>query len=400
MSHNKRTVSRRAFLGRLLGGVAATWAAGYLSPEFLWGQTIEQEPQSSSGLITRVTRPFDAETSVQEFASYLTPNELFFVRSHFGPPPLEQVTENVWRLRVRGLVDQPLDLTLKELAQFETVSLTAVVQCSGNGRAYHRPRAPGVQWERGAVGNAKWTGVRLRDVLTRAGVQSSTRHLQMLGADRPVAATTPLFLRSIPIEKALHPDTLLATHMNEEPLPLLHGAPLRLIAPGWMADACIKWLTDLTLQAEEAKGYYMETAYRHPVHPVEPGTAVSPRDMKPVEAMVVKSLIVSPANGTMLKQGPVMIEGVAWTGEGKVNIVEVSVDDGQRWEKVRLVGEDVPYGWRQWQFVWQPQQAGTRTILARATDDHGQTQPMASPWNPGGFLWNGVDRVQVEVKRA
>jgi DMSO/TMAO reductase YedYZ molybdopterin-dependent catalytic subunit len=347
--------------------------------------------------MTRVTRPFDAETSVREFASYLTPNEHFFVRSHFGHPPREQIAENVWRLRVSGLVDRPLELTLKELAQFETVSLTAVVQCSGNGRAFHRPRAPGVQWERGAVGNAKWTGVRLRDVLTRAGVQSSTRHLQMLGADRPVAAATPLFLRSIPIEKALHPDTLLATHMNGEPLPLLHGAPLRLIAPGWMADACIKWLTDLTLQAEEAKGYYMETAYRHPVHPVEPGTVVSPRDMKPVETMVVKSLIVSPASGAMVKQGPVMIEGVAWTGEGKINIVEVSIDDGQRWEKARLVGEDVPYAWRQWQFAWQLQQAGTYTILSRATDDHGQTQPMTSPWNPGGFLWNGVDRVHVEV---
>ena len=400
MSHNTRTVSRRAFLGRLLGGVAATWAARHLSPEILWGQTVEQEPQSSSSLMTRVTRPFDAETLVRTFASYRTPNDLFFVRSHFGPPPPEQITENVWRLRVRGLVDRPLELTLKELAQFERVSLTAVVQCSGNGRAFHRPRAPGVQWERGAVGNAKWTGVRLRDVLTRAGVQPSARHLQMLGADRPVAATTPLFLRSIPIEKALHPDTLLATHMNGEPLPLLHGAPLRLIAPGWMADACIKWLTDLTLQAEEAKGYYMETAYRHPVPPVEPGTVVSPRDMRPVETMVVKSLIVSPASGAMLKQGPVMIEGVAWTGEGIVNLVEVSVDDGQRWEKARLVGEDVPYAWRQWQFVWQPQQVGICTILARATDDHGQTQPMASPWNPGGFLWNGVDRVQVEVRPA
>jgi hypothetical protein len=116
--------------------------------------------------------------------------------------------------------------------------------------------------------------------------------------------------------------------------------------------------------------------------------------------MVVKSLIVSPASGTVVKQRPVMIEGVAWTGEGKVNIVEVSVDDGQKWEKARLVGEDVPYAWRQWQFVWQPQQAGTCTILARATDDHGQTQPMMSPWNPGGFLWNGVDRVHVEVKPA
>jgi DMSO/TMAO reductase YedYZ molybdopterin-dependent catalytic subunit len=398
MSLDKRAVSRRAFLGRLLGGAAATWAAGYLSPEILWGQMSKQEPRGNPGLITRVTRPFDAETRVQEFASYLTPNDRFFVRSHFGPPPPEQITASVWRLHVKGLVDRPLDLGLKDLAKFDRVSLTAVVQCSGNGRAFHRPRAPGVQWERGAVGNAKWTGVRLRDVLSHVGVQPSARQLQMLGADRPVSTMTPLFLRSIPIEKAMHPDTLLATHMNGEPLPLLHGAPLRLITPGWMGDACVKWLTDLTLQVEEAKGFYMETAYRYPDPPVEPGTVLNPRDMKPVEAMVVKSLIVSPVSGTAIKLGPVIVEGVAWTGEGKVVTVEVSVDNGHIWENARLVGEDAPYAWRQWQFSWTPQQPGAVTILARATDDHGQTQPMASPWNPGGFLWNGVDRVQVEVK--
>jgi len=222
--------------------------------------------------------------------------------------------------------------------------------------------------------------------------------MQMLGADRPVSTMTPMFLRSIPIEKAMHPDTLLATHMNGEPLPLLHGAPLRLITPGWMGDTCVKWLTDLTLQADEAKGFYMETAYRYPAHPVEPGTAVPPRDMIPVEAMVVKSLIVSPVSGAALNLGPVTVEGVAWTGEGKVVAVEVSVDDGQTWANARLTGDDAPYAWRQWQFSWTPQQPGAVTILARATDDRGQTQPMASPWNPGGFLWNGVDRVQVEVK--
>ena len=398
MSLDKRGVSRRVFLGRLLGGAAAAWAVGYLNPETSWGQTSKQEAQANPGLITRVTRPFDAETRVQEFASYLTPNERFFVRSHFGPPPPEQIAENVWRLHVKGLVDRPLELTLKDLAKFDRVSLTAVMQCSGNGRAFHRPRAAGVQWERGAVGNAKWTGVRLRDVLSHVGVQPSARHLQMLGADRPVVAMTPLFLRSIPVEKAMHPDTLLAMHMNGEPLPLLHGAPLRLITPGWMGDACVKWLTDLTLQAEEAKGFYMETAYRYPAHPAEPGTAVPLRDMIPVEAMVVKSLIVSPVSGTALNLGPVTVEGVAWTGEGKVVAVEVSVDDGQTWANARLTGDDAPYAWRQWQFSWTPQQPGAVTILARATDDRGQTQPMASPWNPGGFLWNGVDRVQVEVK--
>ncbi len=151
---------------------------------------------------------------MREFTSWLTPNERFFVRSHFGPPPAEAVHPDSWRLTVKGLVKEALNVSLKELRQFEEVTLTAVLQCSGNGRAYHRPKAPGVQWERGAVGNAQWTGVRLRDVLQRAGVNLQGLHVQLQGADRPVLATVPWFTRSIPLAKALHPDTLLAYEMN------------------------------------------------------------------------------------------------------------------------------------------------------------------------------------------
>jgi DMSO/TMAO reductase YedYZ molybdopterin-dependent catalytic subunit len=202
-----------------------------------------------------VVRPYDAETPVEAFASWLTPNDRFFVRSHFGPPSAERIDPAAWRLAVKGLVERPLNLSLSDLSRFEEVSITAVVQCSGNGRAFHRPRAGGVQWKKGAVGNARWTGVRLRDVLAKAGAEAKAKHLHLLGADRPVHPNTPLFLRSIPLKKALHPDTILAIKMNGEPLPLLHGAPLRLIAPGWMADACVKWLTDLTLGETEAPGY-------------------------------------------------------------------------------------------------------------------------------------------------
>jgi DMSO/TMAO reductase YedYZ molybdopterin-dependent catalytic subunit len=146
-------------------------------------------------------------------------------------------------VHVEGNVARSLTLSLADLKQFDEVTVTAVVQCSGNGRAFFTPKVPGAQWEKGAVGNATWTGVRLADVLNRAGLGSAAKHVQMLGADRPVLPTVPLYIRSLPIDKALHPDTMLATRMNGEPLPLLHGAPLRLIVPGWAGDACVKWLT-------------------------------------------------------------------------------------------------------------------------------------------------------------
>ncbi|MCE9535727.1 MAG: sulfite oxidase [Nitrospirae bacterium] len=357
----------------------------------------EEQARNESGPLTvRVTRPFDAETPVRELTSFLTPNHRFFVRSHFGPPPPDAVSETHWRLRVGGLVERSQEFTLQALKQFEPVTITAVVQCSGNGRAFHRPKVPGVQWERGAVGNAEWTGVRLRDLLAKAGVQAGARHVQLQGADRPVVASVPLFTRSIPLEKALHPDTMLAYEMNGRPLPLLHGAPLRVITPGWMADSCMKWLTEITVQAEESKGYYMEQAYRVPTQPVESGTTPNVPST-PVEAMVVKSLIAAPHEGETVKSGPVTIQGMSWSGEAKIVKVEVSFDEGKTWESARLVGDDRSYAWRQWQLVWKAKTAGTFTILCRATDARGEQQPAITPWNPSGFLWNGWDCVTVTV---
>jgi DMSO/TMAO reductase YedYZ molybdopterin-dependent catalytic subunit len=385
-----RSVSRRRFIELAAGGLAC--AAAGLSVFRSSG-----EAEAAEKLITKVSRPFDAETPVEAFASWITPNDRFFVRSHFGPPPPDRIDPASWRLSVKGLADRPLSLSLSDLARFEEVSVTAVVQCSGNGRAFHRPRATGVQWKRGAVGNARWTGVRLRDVLAKAGVQAKAKHLHLLGADRPVLPSTPLFLRSIPLEKALHPDTILALRMNGEPLPLLHGAPLRLIAPGWMADACVKWLTELTISDQEASGYYMQTAYRHPTRPVQPGETIDPKDLRPIEAMIVKSLITSPLDGAAVNGG-IAVKGVAWTGEGRIVSVEVSTDEGKTWSKARLTGDDVPYAWRMWEYAWRPAGTGRVTLLSRATDDRGHTQPERSPWNPSGFLWNGWDRVTVEVK--
>ena len=389
VSSSRRTLFRR--VAKIIGGLA------------VWRQVrpalAQQTASPETGPQTvRVMRPYDAETPVREFTSYVTPNHRFFVRSHFGPPAPELIAEANWRLHVGGLIEHPLELTLKDLKEFERVTITAVVQCSGNGRAFHRPKVPGVQWERGAVGNAQWTGVRLRDVLIKAGVRPNGKHVQLQGADRPVVSTVPLFTRSIPLEKAAHPDTILAYEMNGRPLPLLHGAPLRVITPGWMADSCTKWLTEITVQADEAKGYYMQTAYRVPVTAIQPNSGLPGTSMVPVEAMVVKSLIASPANGDQIGRGPVTVQGVAWSGEASVATVELSFDEGKTWEQARLVGEDEPYAWRQWQLLWKPKAAGAVTIICRATDAGGQVQPQESPWNPSGFLWNGWDRVTVTVE--
>ncbi|ULA59998.1 MAG: putative Sulfite oxidase [Nitrospira sp.] len=389
-------ISRRAWFTTLVKGIGAGIVLGRGGS--MRGSAPQAEAAEAAGPLTvRVTRPFDAETPVREFTSWLTPNERFFVRSHFGPPSAEAIQSETWRLTVKGLVKEGLSFTLKDLQQFEPVSVTAVLQCSGNGRAHHRPKVPGVQWERGAVGNAQWTGVRLRDVLQRAGVKPQGLHVQMQGADRPALPTVPLFTRSIPIAKALHPDTLLAYEMNGRPLPLLHGAPLRVITPGWMAESCMKWLMELTLRADETPGYYMQQAYRIPETSIQPGSGLPGSVMVPVEQMPVKSLIAAPGEGDTLKAGPVTIQGVAWAGESPITKVEVSCDDGKTWEPARLLGEAQPYAWRQWQYLWNARQVGPTAILCRATDAQGAQQPEKSPWNPGGFLWNGWDRLSVTV---
>jgi sulfite oxidase len=389
-------LTRRALFRTMVHGLGAGLSAG-LCRRFAEAGQPEPAPRETGTLTARVSRPFNAETPVREFTSWLTPNERFFVRSHFGPPSPESADPESWRLSVKGLVERELTFSLADLRAFPPTSITAVLQCSGNGRSFYRPNAPGVQWTRGAVGNAEWTGVRLQDVLGRAGIRRQTRHVQFQGADRPALPTVPLFTRSIPIEKAVHPDTILAYEMNGRRLPLLHGAPLRLITPGWMAESCIKWLTDITLQEGESIGYYMQTAYRMPAASIEPGTSAPETAMIPVEAMVVKSLIAAPLDGDTVAKGPVTVQGVAWAGESEVVKVEVSCDDGKTWQEARFIGEARPYAWRQWQYVWHAKTPGPTAFVCRATDAGGTVQPPASPWNPGGFLWNGWDRVLIMV---
>ena len=332
---------------------------------------------------------------VSAFADYITPIDRFFVRSHVYAP---RIAASDWRLTVAGDVDTALTLTMDDLRRLPAVELVSVLECAGNGRGFYEPSVPGLQWTQGAVGNGRWRGARLSDVLKRAGLKPSAREILFNGADVPIGAM-PDFQRSIPMTKALDSDTLLAYEMNGEVLPVEHGFPLRVVAPGWAGNSWIKWLTSISVLDKEHDGFWMARAYRHPGKPVPPATAVPPERMQPVTSLRVKSVIAAPLDGSQaLSNKPVTIRGTAWSGDAPVAAVEVSVDGGRSWRSASMRREErTKFGWRRWEYEWTPSREAYYTILARARDAAGNTQPFDQEWNPSGYGWNVVPRAGVNV---
>ena len=333
----------------------------------------------------------NAETPLALLTEYVTPNELFFVRSHWIPRTPDP---KKWRLTIDGEVDRSGEITLSELKKLPHAEATCVLQCAGNGRGLYSPPLPGVQWRYGAVGNARWTGVRVRDVLEHAGVKPSAKHLHVFGSDDPPGKVPP-FHRSIELEKVLA-DGILAFAMNGEPLPAAHGAPLRLIVPGWAGDHWMKWIVRLSPQAEAQKGFYMETAYRYPLTPGAPGVAFKPEEMKPVTELFVKSNITTAPAKTRAKHAS-EIRGFAFSGAPDIAKVEISDDDGATWQEASLDPRHDPYTWRLWSHRWTPLRAGTVRLCARATDSRGSVQPREATWNQSGYLQNSWHFIDVEV---
>lgn len=344
-------------------------------------------------MIERSSRPLNYETPLDAFTTRITPIERFFVRNHFDLPTIDRAS---WRLDVGGLVDKPLVLALSDLERMKQVTVEAVLQCSGNGRGLFVPPVAGVQWQRGAAGNARWTGPRLRDVLQLAGPKKGARHIELQGHESPVHEKTPRFIRGIPLAKGLHEDTIIALRMNDLPLPLAHGLPARLVVPGWVADDWIKWLARLSLLPDEPKGFFYETAYRFPVTPGAPGAPIPPEQMQTMQQLVVKSLVATPANGSVLPPGRATVRGVAFSGERAIERVEVSVDGGRTWRKAALESGG-RYGFTMFELGFEAA-PGKMRILSRATDDAGAVQPATPAWNPSGYLYNAVDGVDVEVR--
>jgi sulfite oxidase len=348
-------------------------------------------------MLVRSARPLDLEMPISGFSDYITPIDRFFVRSHVYTP---RVDIGQWRLTIEGEVANSLMLTMEDLRRMPSVELVSVLECAGNGRSFYEPSMPGLQWGHGAVGNGRWRGVRLADVLKRAGVKTSAKNVLFNGADVPLG-TMPDFQRSIPIAKALHPATLLAYEMNGETLPVEHGFPLRVVVPGWAGDSWIKWVTSMAVLDREHDGFWMARAYRHPGRAVQPGTAVLPEQMQPLTSLHVKCVIANPRDGlTVATVGaPLTINGAAWSGDGgPVTGVDVSIDSGRTWTAATMRREQrTEYGWRLWQYQFTPRHEAYYTILARARDAAGKTQPLEQEWNPSGYAWNVVPRVNVRV---
>jgi len=344
-------------------------------------------------MIVHNDRPEDLETPLGYFDSWLTPVDAFFVRQHIPrPAPMDP---QAYRLTVNGMVAKPLQLTLDDLRKLPQFSVPATIECTGNGRGFFTPKVPGIQWGRGAIGNAEWKGPRVSDIFKAAGAAESAAWLETDGADQGLAAT-PDFVRSLPMKKAMHPATILALSMNGQS-PDIHGFPARLIVPGWDGTGSVKWVIRLSAAAQANGGFFMNPAYRYPKYNLPPGTPPKPAELEVIEGMPVKSSITAPEDGAKVA-GPVAIRGFAWAGEQAIERVEVSTDGGSRWRDAELSSPKLPFAWRLWRLEWRPAAPGYHTILSRATDSAGRVQPFVAAWNPSGYLWNAVDRVGVAVE--
>jgi DMSO/TMAO reductase YedYZ molybdopterin-dependent catalytic subunit len=335
--------------------------------------------------------PFNAETPLCRQAGVITPNHLFYVRNHNATPNL---TAREWRLQVGGQVRSPLVLTYDDIVALPSRSLPITMECAGNGRASLHPKAPGEQWTYGAVSTAWWLGVPLRTVLDAAGLLDGVKEILFAGADRGVvkegAAPIP-FERSLPLEKALHPDTLLAYGMNGEPLSAAHGFPMRLIVPGWYGVASVKWITRVEALTECFAGYFQAERYVM-VHPES-----HPSTSTPLTTMRVRSLITNPLPDAVLTPGTHVIEGLAWSGVAPIRSVEISTAGGMTWSAAETISEPLPYAWQRWRYVWQAKGPGQIKLCSRAVDAAGSTQPTDPEWNCLGYSNNAVQVVPVTI---
>lgn len=373
------------------GGCAAAMpavdaAVPTLDPEEACQQAID------GGLVVHRAHPLNCETSIPALiGGVVMPNPRFYVRNHFQIPKLNQSS---WRLKVSGLVERPLSLSLRDLVKMSSQSCFVTLECAGNGRSTLNPRVQGEQWNFGAASTAEWTGVPLREVLDRAGVKAGTRAVVFRGADSGTldgSSEAIRFERSLSLDDARGSEALLAHAMNGEALPIQHGYPLRLIVPSWYAVASVKWLTEIEVIGEAFRGHYQtETYFFEWQHD---GQLVR----EPVSLQRIRSLITEPEPETEVERGDVPIRGVAWSGAAPIARVEVSIGGGP-WQDGRLVGERKRHSWQGWELLAQLEQPGPTVISSRATDMAGRTQPDLPEWNRLGYGNNAIHKICVDVR--
>lgn len=365
------------------------------------------EPQKVP-LILLTDRPVQLETPRHYFRTAFTPNEAFYVRWHLEGIP-SAVDLKDWKLQIEGNVNKSLAFSLPELMQkFKPISLAAVNQCSGNSRSRLLPRVPGGQWGNGAMGNAMWTGVRLRELLDAAGVKNGSLQVQFQGLETgqgPAGLGSNLFLKSLDLKNPVLDECVVAYLMNGEPLPMLNGFPVRLVVPGYFATYWTKCLTWIRVLSVADENFWMKTGYRVPD---TPRGNTTPEDVKagkvktvPIERFPVRSFLISPDGSSKIPAGMnVALRGIAFSGFAAVNRVEVSDDGGKNWMAAKLGENHGAYSFRTWEASWTAKSPGRYWLAVRATDEKGNTQPDEAVWNPGGYLWNRIERQEIVVGNA
>ena len=345
-----------------------------------------------AGLVVHRAHPLNCETSIPALVGgVVMPNAHFYVRNHFQIPTF---AEQTWRLKIGGLVERPLSLSLRDLKNMRSQALVVTLECAGNGRSLLDPPIDGEKWELGAVSTAEWIGVPLVEVLDRAGIKAGACEVLFRGADSgrvPVRTETIQFERSLSLDQARNSEILLAYAMNGEPLPIQHGHPLRVIVPGWYAVASVKWLTEIELIDKPFTGHYQVDAYFYEWQ--RDGKTIR----EPVTLQRVRSLITEPQADQEIERGELAIRGVAWSGSAPIARVEVGIGDSP-WQRARLVGEQNRHSWQWWELITRVERPGTTRIRARASDLDGRVQPEQSEWNRLGYGNNVTQEVSVLIR--
>lgn len=352
-------------------------------------------------LMVMTTRPPQLETPFSIFnEDIFTPNDAFFVRWHLANIP-STIDLATFRLRIRGRVKNPMSFSLRDLQDtFEPVEIAAVCQCAGNSRGFFDPRVAGGQWGHGAMGNAMWKGVRLRELLEKVGIQDDARHVRFDGLDHPVAQGTPDFLKSLSVNDALADHVLVAYAMNGEPLPFLNGFPLRLVVPGWYATYWVKMLNDIEVLNEEDHNFWMDPAYRIPDNAcgcLEPGQKAKRK--VPISTMRVRSFITNIEDGDTIPAGPqVLIKGIAFDQGYGIDQVLCSIDGGTHWETASLGKDFGDFSFRPWAIRVSLKPGRDYGLQSLAINRIGESQQIHPKWNPNGYLRNSVKTVQITTQ--
>ena len=395
-------ITRRDFIGSVAG--AGALAALGIKEAGAQAEPVGTIPadaikaEKSKAMQWHSERPLTGSVPAHEHDFDVTPTDRMFVRNNLLIPDIDFKTH---RVKITGLVGNELEFSMDELYKaFSAVTIQGMLECAGSGRSAYAPRASGTPWlETGGMGCPSWGGVRLADVLKAAGLKPGAAHVAGQGGDPGMVASAAPVIRSIPMRKAMDDNTLIAWAMNGQPLPRVHGYPLRLVVPGWVGSASTKWVHTITVLDAPFKGTYMSSSYVTPRVPVEPGQKM-PAETMSTEGWPVKSMITSPAPNARLKAGTqATVRGRAWVGEGEVERVEVSLDEGKSWQRAQLWrSESGKYAWRRFTYDFTPSRAGYTTLVARAWDSAGNVQPAIPAWNPLGYFWNGWHRVGVVVE--